>query len=182
VLTNPDDDHLAGLIAVIERYDIAQIVAVKMPGKPNDAQKKWSELIAQKRVPVLSVEAGLHIAFEREVSFEIGYARADASGAIAQMRAGNIAFVFADSANASDQIARAEFAATVLLAPRKLAPEFFDAVNPQFAILFVGRGARDKPSADLLATLARATILRTDERGAIEFSVDGQAIAIKTAR
>ncbi|MBI5650620.1 MAG: ComEC/Rec2 family competence protein [Chloroflexi bacterium] len=182
VLTNPDEDHLAGLIAALERYDIAQIVAVKMPAKPNDAQKKWSALIAQKRVPVLSAHAGLQIAFERDIRFEIAHARADASGAIAQVRAGNVAFLFADSASASDQIALDDITATVLIAPHKLAPEFFDAVNPQFAILFVGRGARDQPAADLLAMLARATILRTDERGTIEFVVDAQTVAVRTAR
>ena len=60
----------------------------------------------------------------------------------------------------------------VLVAPRKVSPEFVDAVSPQFAILFAGSSAREKPSADLLSALASATILRTDERGDIEIVVD----------
>ncbi len=50
------------------------------------------------------------------------------------------------------------------------------------AILFVGTGARDKPSADVLAALASATILRTDERGSIEMIVDGQTLAVRTKK
>jgi hypothetical protein len=54
-----------------------------------------------------------------------------------------------------------------------------DAINPQFAILFGGRTARDQPSPDLLAALARATILQTSERGTIEMIVDGNSLTVR---
>ncbi len=184
VLTNPDDDHLLGLVAALERYQVARIVHAPLPTKPNDAQKKWNELVTQKRVPTLPAQAGTQLALERAVAVEIVHPSdgADTRVAIARLRAGNAAFVFADSASTDTQTAMDMDTGTVLIAPRKLTPEFFDALNPQIAILFVGRGARDKPSPDLLATLAPATILRTDEHGAIEIVVDGQAIAVKTTR
>jgi beta-lactamase superfamily II metal-dependent hydrolase len=123
---------------------------------------------------------------DREVAFEIAYSSEDARAATARLRAGNLAFLFAGSASVDDQAAlldaEIDVASAVLVAPRKIAPEFLDGVNPQFAIVFAGRGARDKPSADLLAALSRATILRTDERGSIEMIVDGASLAVRTAR
>jgi competence protein ComEC len=186
VLTDADDDHLAGLVAVLERYDVRHIVEVNAPAKPTAAYTKWRELIAQKRVTTLPAQAGLQIALDREVAFEIAYSSEDARAATARLRAGNLAFLFAGSASVDDQAAlldaEIDVASAVLVAPRKIAPEFLDGVNPQFAIVFAGRGARDKPSADLLAALSRATILRTDERGSIEMIVDGASLAVRTAR
>jgi beta-lactamase superfamily II metal-dependent hydrolase len=105
--------------------------------------------------------------------------------ALARVRAHGSTFLLADNATTNDQAALVREIAepsTVLVAPKKIAPEFFGAVSPQFALVFAGRTARDKPAPDLLAALAPATILRTDERGVIEFIVDAQAIAVKTMR
>ncbi|MBI5304436.1 MAG: ComEC/Rec2 family competence protein [Chloroflexi bacterium] len=183
VLTNADDAHLAGLVTTLERYDAPRVVQVDLPAKPNDAQKKWNDLLAQKRVAILSARDGVQIALDREVTLEVaGLANNIAS---ARLRAGGSTFLIADNATTNDQatfVREMTDASTVLVAPKKIAPEFFGAVNPQFALVFAGRTARDKPSPDLLATLAPATILRTDERGAIEFIVDAQSLAVKTAR
>ena len=62
---------------------------------------------------------------------------------------------------------------------RKITNDFVDAVNPQFAILFGGRTARDKPSADLLSAFARTTILQTSERGTIEMIVEGNSLMVR---
>jgi len=189
VLTNTDDDHLAGAVDVLERYDVRQVIQASAPAKPTAAYLKWRDLVSQKHVASLAAQAGLIVTLDREVAFEIVYpsdAAPTAPPAIARLRVGNLAFLFADSASADDQAAlRAsdiDPASAVLIAPRQIAPEFVDAVSPQFAILFVGTGARDKPSADLLAALASTTILRTDERGSIEMIVDGQTLAVRTKK
>jgi competence protein ComEC len=189
VLTNPDDDHLAGLVAALERYDTQQIIQVNAPAKPTAAYLKWRELIAQKRVPSSPARAGLQIAVDRDVVIEILHPSEDADDsrvAIARLRAGAIAFLFADSAGTDDQSvllsSGTDAASTALIAPRKIAPGFFDAVNPQFAILFGSYSAREKSPADLLAALSRAIILRTDERGTIEMIVSEQSLAVKMAR
>jgi competence protein ComEC len=189
VLTNTDDDHLAGLVDALERYDVRQVIQVSAPAKPTAAYLKWRDLVSQKHVASLAAQAGLIVTLDREVAFEIVYpsdAAPTAPPAIARLRVGNLAFLFADSASADDQAALLDAgidpASAVLIAPRQIAPEFVDAVSPQFAILFVGSGAREKPSADVLAALASATILRTDERGSIEMIVDGQTLAVRTKK
>ncbi len=70
----------------------------------------------------------------------------------------------------------------LLVAPRKVPQQFADDVNLQYAIMFSGKEARDEPSADLLAALSHATILRTDEHGTIEFILDGQTLVVRTSR
>jgi|GEM_PF-1693948 len=184
VLTSADDEHLAGLVEALARYDVKQIVQVAPPAKPTVAYLKWNELIAQKQVASATVEAGLRIVLDEGVTLEflspppvVNSSRA----AIAQLRAGQVAFLFADAATVEDQAAlvkaNAELGSVALIAPKKIAPEFFDRVNPQYAIVFTR-----KPTPDLLAALASAKILQLDERGTIEMIVDGQTLSVRTAR
>ena len=183
VLTDAGDDHLAALVTVLERYDVRQIVQVNAPAKPTAAYLKWRDLIASKRVPSAPAQPGLRVALDRDVALEIVSSRDETSSAIVRLLAGSLAFLFAESASADDQAALLksgdDIAGIVLIAPRKTSDDFVDAVNPQFAILFGGRGARDKPSADLLAALSRTTILQTSEHGTIEMIVDGQTLVVK---
>ena len=188
VLTDTDDAHLAGLIDVLDRYDVRQIIQPSAPAKPTAAYLKWRDLVAQKNVPSLPAQAGLIVSLDRDVTLEILFPNDldSARPAIAQLRAGNIAFLFADSADTDDQsewLSSPDAASSaVLIAPRQISPEFVDAVSPQFAILFAGSGAREKPTADVLSALASATILRTDERGDIEIVVDAQTLAVRPAK
>jgi len=182
VLTDADDDRLSALIALLERYDIRQIVQVAAPAKPTAAYFKWRDLIASKRVPVTQAEVGLEIAVDRDWRLEIVFARAETSSAIARVRVGNLAFLFAESASADDQTALLkagdDLSSLVLIAPRKITNDFADAVAPQFAIFFA-RTARDQPSPDWLAALARATILQTRERKVIELIVEGNSLIVR---
>ncbi|MBI3689795.1 MAG: hypothetical protein HY239_03750 [Mycolicibacterium aromaticivorans] len=175
------------MVPTLERYDVRQIVQTKEPQKPSAAYLKWRDLIAQKRVVVLPAQSGLQIALDQNVALEFLSPPDDASAApaIARLQVGNFGLLFAESAGTEEQAAlRAsdQAASALLVAPRKVSVEFIDAVNPQYAVIFSGKGARDKPSADLLAALSRATILRTDERGTLEFILDGQTLVVRTTR
>lgn len=185
VLTNTADDHQAGLVDVLERYDVRQVIQASAPVKPTAAYLKWRDLVAQKRVVSVAAQAGLIVGLDRDVTLEIVYPNdtaTAASPAVVRVRADKIAFLFADSVSQDDQTALLasgiDVSSAVLAAPRQVAPEFVDAVSPQFAVLF--GGGRAEPSADLLTALASATILRTDERGDIEIIVDGQTLAVRT--
>ncbi len=184
VLTEADDDHLSAPMAVLERYDVRQIVQARAPAKPTAAYAKWCALVAAKRVPTAPADAGLRVALDRHLSLEIVYPPGDARDAeatVVRLRAGNAVFLFAADASAETQMAllksEDDLASTVFLAPRQLAPGFFDAARPQFAVL-AGSGARDSIAPETLAALARATILRTDARGVIEMSVDEERLVV----
>lgn len=189
VLTRADEEHLAGLVAALERYEVRQIVQVSAPVKPSAAYLKWRDLIAQKGPTISPAQSGLQVALDRDVTLEMLYPSEDSKdprAAIVRLQVGHFTFLFADSADAEDQAALLASAAdpvsAALIVPRKISSEFFDGVDPQYVIVFVGRSAREKPSADSLAVLSRAMVLRTDERGSIEFILDGQTVAIRTTR
>jgi len=183
VLTDASDDHLGALMTVLERYDVRQILQVNTPAKPTAAHLKWRDLLTSKRVPSVVAQAGLYIALDRAAVLEMVAARDETSSATGRLRAGSVAFLFAESASVDDQTALLQsgddLASAILIAPRKITNDFVAAVNPQFAILFGGRSARAQPSADLLAALARAAILQTRERGTIEMIVDGNSLLVR---
>jgi competence protein ComEC len=182
VLTDADDAHLAALIAILERYEVRHIVAVNTPAKPTVAQLKWRDLIASRRVPVTPAEAGVEIVLEQGWRVEIVSAREETSSAIARLRAGSTTFLFAESADADAQTALLQsgddLTSSVLIAPRKITNDFADAVDPLFAVFFA-RSARDQPTPDALAALARATILQPRERGTIEMMVEENRLLVK---
>jgi len=177
VLTDVDDAHLAGAVAVLERFEVRRILQPETPSK-SAAYSKWRELIAQKNIPSIAAQAGLFITLDQGVTFEMF------SPAVARLQSDAATFSFADSASIDEQ---AEFVldtmtSTVLVAPRKLAAEFLQAMNPSIVVLFVGTSERDQPSPALLETLADTMILRTDERGTIEMIGDDKGLRVKTTK
>jgi len=167
---------------------VRQIVQVNPPAKPTAAYFKWRDLITQKRVASTQAQAGLQILLDQGVLLEVLQSPEEAKekqSAIARLRVGGIAFLFADSASAEDQSALlasdTDIASAVLITPRKISAEFLDAVSPQYAIVFAGSRARGKPSGELLTALSRATVLQTDERGTVEMIVDGQTLTVKAS-
>jgi beta-lactamase superfamily II metal-dependent hydrolase len=106
--------------------------------------------------------------------------------AVAQLRAGNLTILFADSTGVAEQesalVSEADLASTVLVVPHTVTPKFLDAVQSQYAVLFAGASSREQPSRDLLAALASTTLLQTAERGTVEMITDGRTLAIKTKR
>lgn len=188
VLSNADDDHVAGLVPVLERYDVRQIIQTSAPAKPTAAYLKWRDLVNQKHIPVQTAQPGSIVMLDRDVALEIVYANSNAQAgfAIVQLRAGNFAALFADSAALDDQedflASNSNVASSVLVAPRRIAPGLVEAASPQLAIWFGSGGARGTPSPDWLSALATATILRTDERGNIEIITDGKNLSVRTTR
>src|SRR5512143_1318239 len=53
VLTHADDEHLAGLVAALERYPVRQVIQVAPPQKPSAAYLKWNDLLSTKQVPTV---------------------------------------------------------------------------------------------------------------------------------
>lgn len=177
VLTDVDDEHLAGAVAAVERFDVQQIVQTDATSK-TAAFSKWREVVAQKNISIIAAHAGLQMALDHDVALEFF------APSIARLHAGTVTILFADSVSVDDQsdFALDEMASTIFIVPRKIDQDFLDAVNPQFTILFVGAGERAQPPAETLTLLANTTLLRTDERGAIEMIVEGQTFAVKSTR
>ncbi|MPZ24414.1 MAG: DNA internalization-related competence protein ComEC/Rec2, partial [Dehalococcoidia bacterium] len=57
VLTHPQDDHVGGLVALLDRYDIGQVLAGAQEGTI-PAYRAWHEGLLEDGVPLLLAEAG----------------------------------------------------------------------------------------------------------------------------
>lgn len=185
VLTSAEDDHLAGLVAALERYDVGRILQVKAPDKPTAAHVKWQALASQKPKAILAAQEGLRVDLDRGVALVI-HEGEGSDNTVARLQAGSLAILFAESSAPEEQTALVnsvpDLASTVLVTPRKVEPEFVEAVDPQFGVLFTDDTARSAPSADLLAALSGVTLLQTGERGTIEFVVDGTRVRARTEK
>ena len=62
-------------------------------------------------------------------------------------------------------------------------PEFLAAVDPQVAVISVGEGNTfGHPSDETLSRLDGVDVYRTDERGTITFTTDGERLWVRTGR
>ncbi len=188
VLTNSDDTYLAGLVEILARYEVKQIIQMNDPPKLTAAFLRWRDLIVRKHVPVLAAQTELNLMLDRDAVLDIvpSPGARESRGAMARLHAGPVTFIFVEGASTEDQMAllknHVDIESTVLIAPKKITREFFDGVNPQLSIVFSGKSVRDKPASDLLTILSSSTILDTATQGTIEMIVDGQTVAVKTMR
>ncbi len=177
VLTDVDDEHLLGAVAVLERLNVRQVIQVDATSK-SAAYYKWRELITQKNIPSIATQAGLNIELDHGVTLEM------LAPSVARLRANNVTVLFGDSVSVDEQgfLASNEWASTIWVAPHKVEPEFVQAVNPSIVILFVGTSERAQPAPELLELFADTTVLRTDEQGTIELTTDGRLLEVKSSK
>jgi competence protein ComEC len=182
VLTDAHEDNVPALLAILERYHVRHIVQVREPTKPTLAYTRWRDLIASRHIAVSEAQRGMQIQIEHDQALEIVWARDEPPAAVVRWRAGHLAFLFASHARVEDQHALLQLgddlSNSVLLAPRQVIHDFADAVDPRF-VLFLRQTAREQPTPDTLAALARATVVFPRPRGKIEITVTGNHLHIR---
>jgi competence protein ComEC len=199
VLTHPDDDHLTGLVPVLERYRVGQVFDVGHAcNSPTCA--KWQELLAGKGIPVLDSRAGTHVVLDGGVELTVLHpghklvegTEADSNnnsivirlimGEFSALMPGDVEAVVERKLLHSGQ----QLVSTLLKVPHhgsdtSSTPAFLEAVSPQLAVVSVGQDNRfGHPSSEVLARLRPYTVLRTDEQGNVEVITDGQRLWVET--
>ena len=203
ILTHADEDHIAGLIPVLERYRVGQVLDSGYEHH-HPMYQRWQELIEEKGIPNRLARAGMRIETGDGVGLAIlhpgpdlmRYTEADSNnnsvvtrlvmGQVSFLLPGDIEEVAEERLVASGQ----ELASTVLKVPHhggntSSSPAFLNAVSPELAVISVGADNRfGHPSPQVLERLEESVgeerILRTDERGTIEVVTDGERVWIKT--
>jgi competence protein ComEC len=203
ILTHADDDHIAGLIPVLERYRVGQVLD---SGYEHDSPmyNRWLELISEKEIPGHLARAGMRIETGDGVELMVlhpgpelmKYTDADANNnsVVARLVMGQVSFLLpGDIEEAAENVLVAsgqQLASTVLKAPHhggdtSSSAAFLNAVNPELVVVSVGADNRfGHPSPQVLERLedlvGEERVLRTDERGTIEVVSDGERVWIKT--
>ncbi|HIC94008.1 MAG TPA: MBL fold metallo-hydrolase, partial [Anaerolineae bacterium] len=193
ILTHPDDDHLTGLIPVLERYRVGQILESGYEHSTSTYQR-WLELIEEKKTPAHLARSGMRLGLEEGLELAILHpgpellkgteADSNNNSVVSRLSMGRVSFLFpGDIEEVVETMLLAsgrELSSTVLKVPHhgsdtSSSAPFLEAVNPQLAVISVGADNRfGCPSPEVVERLeGRAILKRTDEDGTIEVVTDG---------
>jgi len=203
ILTHADEDHIAGLVPILERYRVGQVLDSGYE-HDNPMYKRWLELVSEKEIPVYLARAGMRVATGDGVRLTVlhpgpelmRYTEADSNNnsVVVHLVMGQVSFLLTgdieESAEGKLVTSGQELTSTVLKVAHhgsntSSSSGFLRAVNPKLAVISVGADNRfGHPSPQVLERLenlvGKERILRTDEQGTIEVVTDGERVWIKT--
>jgi competence protein ComEC len=199
VLTHPDADHLTGLVDVIQRYSVEQVL---YPDFSTDTAvyEKWVELLNERRVKSIVGRADQHLNLGNRISLTVlnpstiseYETNSDNKGIVLRLDDGVISFLFTGDIDAIGEFAliseRSNLTSSVLKVAHhgsssSTTEEFLNAVKPQIAVISVGENNRyNHPNEETLKRLydcvGEGNVYRTDEDGTVEFITDGKKLWI----
>ncbi len=198
--SHPDTDHLAGLVELPKRFSIGQVLENGAP-VAGSLFTAWHQALEAAQIPRQVAQAGAQLRLGPNLTAAIlnpGPASAAMSdinnrSVVVYLQFGQVSFLLPGDIEAPVEQALAQAGlppATVLKAPHhgsntSSSRPFLEAVNPQFAVISVGADNRfGHPSPEILARYTEFGIplVRTDQRGTIEFTTDGRQVWLETAR
>ena len=191
ILTHPDSDHLAGLVEVLKRYEVDQIIETGIDD-PTALYQEWRRLIKEKNIPVTLALAGQRIKIGEDFSLKIlfpsgslagqTFANTNQSSIVARLQYGSNSFLFTgDAEEATESFlvgTGADLDSDILDvghhgSKNSSSQDFLDAVAPDTAVIQVGANNRyGHPAQETLDKLKGVQIYRTDLDGNVDFSCD----------
>ena len=204
VLTHPDQDHLAGLVEVLNRFHVEEVLD---PDLPSDSPLygEWQKLLIANKVNRTIARAGQQITLSGatltvlhppDTLLTDTDADDDNNGVVLKLKAGRASFLLtADIRHEAEfqLIARRAALNSHVLkiahhgSDTSTTREFLSAVDPQVAVISVGANNKfGHPGDEVMARLQKKPgqekIYRTDEHGTVKFTTDGEKLWVSTAR
>ncbi|MBI4180356.1 MAG: DNA internalization-related competence protein ComEC/Rec2 [Chloroflexi bacterium] len=205
VSTHPDNDHITGLVEVLKRYQIEQVLYPDLKyDSPGTINNEWLSLVRAKNIKYTLAQAGQRINFGDGVIVEVlnpqkpflisSEAEVDNNNSVVlRLKMGDVSFLLTADIQAEAELEliarRANLTSTVLKvahhgsATSTSAP-FLAVVNPRVAVISVGAGnSFGHPNAEVMdrlkQKLGQQNIYRTDEHATIEFITDGEGLWVR---
>ncbi len=201
ILTHPSADHVTGLVEVLHRYKVKQVLYPAL-GFKSDVYDEWLRLLEEKDIKCTIAQAGQQIdlggAVIRVLNPPIPLLTGtesdiDNNGMVLHISMGEVSFLLtADimwEAEFELVARRANLTSTVLKVAHhgsdtSTTAEFLAVVNPQLAVISVGAdNPFGHPTPEVMkrleGKLGSENIYRTDERGTIEFITNGARLWVK---
>ena len=199
VCTQPQADHVTGLVEVLQRYTVNQVLE---PGVFSDssAYQEWLTLVEDKTLQHTIARSGQEFSLGNEIKIEVlnpseGLLEGtshhiDNNGVVLRLSWGRISFLFAADIRQEAEyeliMRRANLKSTVLKVPHhgsatSTTSHFLDAVDPQVAVISAGTdNPFGHPHSDvvqrLIDTVGENNVYRTDRDDTIEFTTDGATL------
>jgi competence protein ComEC len=205
VLTHPQADHLTGLVEVLKRYKVRQVLYPDLEYE-SPLYNEWLSLIETRDIKCTLAQAGQRIDFGSEVAIEVlnpqtplltGTASdTNTNSVVLRITVGRVSFLL--TADIGQEVERelitrrADLNSTVLKVAHhgsdtSTSPEFLAVVIPRIAVISVGQdNTFGLPSQEIVGrleeTLEPENVYRTDEDGTIEFITDGERLWVRVYR
>lgn len=203
IATHKDSDHINGLIAVLERYEVSHIVhGLERSGTA--VGRKWDASVAAEDALVTEGVSGVTIDIGASTSLEVLYPYASRAGTenkdannnsiVIMLKHENVRMLLTGDAESPVErqlvVDGAVVKADVLKAGHhgsktSTTPEFLTAVGPQAVLISVGGNNRyGHPHLSVLERLEQFGIpyYRTDQKGDVTVTSDGRSFFITTER
>ncbi|MFJ5624406.1 MBL fold metallo-hydrolase [Peribacillus loiseleuriae] len=192
--THPDADHIGGMDAVIDSFDIGKIY---MPKVQRDTLTFESVLqsIQNKGLKVTTAKAGLKLDLDPTVQVKMiaplddTASNANEMSAVVRLQYGDQSFLLTGDAGIPTEEkwlqSGERIKSTVLLtghhgSNHSTSEAFLKVVQPKYAVIQVGKNSYGHPTSEVLERLhsEKVQIYRNDTDGTIVFKTDGKEIHI----
>jgi len=189
LLTHPHDDHLRGLLAVVERYGVRQALSGSTSGSASSGvAAQWQQVLQDRGIPLLAVAQPLQIDLgDGPVMQVLPSAVEGETWLVARLVWQDTSFLLTGDLEADGLRQLANGGCTVLKVSHHGSADALDkdllaVMQPDLAVISVGADNRfGHPAESTLALLSQKGVqtLRTDQAGDIEVTVDGQGWKVK---
>ncbi|QGQ95882.1 MBL fold metallo-hydrolase [Paenibacillus psychroresistens] len=196
--THPDADHIGGLDAVIDNFDVGKIYMPKIQAN-TETFKDLLSSIQKKGLKVTTAKSGLVLDWEKDINVEMiapvgTYDDTNEMSAVIHLTYGSNSFLLTGDAEALSEAdilkSKVNLKSDVLMvghhgSKTSTSTNFLKAVNPKYAVIQVGKGNKyGHPTEEVLKKLndKKIKIYRNDTQGNIIFSSNGKDITVKSEK
>ncbi|MGN0537343.1 MAG: ComEC/Rec2 family competence protein [Acutalibacteraceae bacterium] len=196
VATHPHTDHIGGMAAVIEHFDIG---AIYMPNAETSTKtfENLLETIVDKGLKIKTAKAGVSVLDTDDLDIDIlapvqdSYKNLNNYSAVIKVTYKDTTFLYMGDAETDvEEEITADVSADVIKvghhgSDTSSSQNFVERVSPKYAIMEVGAGnSYGHPKSEIVERWENkgATVYRTDLNGNIIITSDGKNITVKTEK